>query len=55
MDYVKNDKELNKLYKETNDKFVSRVEGMLYDICGCDLERGRIILKECLKRNKNRK
>jgi hypothetical protein len=44
-----------KLYKETNEKFVGRVENMLYNICGCDKKRGEIILKECLKRNKEKK
>lgn len=44
-----------KLYKETNLKFVQRVEGILYDVCGCDKKRAEIILKECLKRNKERK
>ena len=43
------------LYKETNDKFVSRVEGMLYGTCGCDKARGKEILEKCLKRNKERK
>ena len=50
-----NKKELEKLYKETNDKFIDRIENMLYYICGCDKERGKIILKECLERNKKRK
>lgn len=44
-------KELKKLYKETNKKFVGRVEHILYYISGCDLKRGREVLKECLKRN----
>jgi hypothetical protein len=38
--------------KETN---VKRVDNMIYHICGCDKEEGRIILEECLKRNKNKK
>ena len=52
-------KEINKwknseLYKETNQKFVGRVEHMLYDICGMDFERAREVLIECLKRNKEK-
>ena len=43
---------LNILYEETNRKFIERVENMLYSICGCDLKRGKIILEECLRRNK---
>lgn len=38
--------------KETN---IQRVEIMLYNTCGCNKEEGKIILKECLKRNKKRK
>ena len=49
MDYH-NAEDLEKLRKETNDKFVARVEKMLYEICGCDRKRGIEILKECLKR-----
>jgi N-acetylmuramic acid 6-phosphate (MurNAc-6-P) etherase len=49
-----NKKEIKELYLETNEKFVGRMEGMLYDICGCDLKRASIILKECLKRNKQK-
>ena len=55
MEYNKEKRELEKLYKETNEKFVQRVENMLYYICGCDKKRGREILKDCLKRNKLRK
>ena len=40
------------LYKETNEKFVKRVQNILYLICGLDKERAEIILKECLKQNK---
>ena len=47
--------DLNKLYKETNDKFIGRIENMLYFVCGCDFDRGKIILEECLKRNKIKK
>jgi N-acetylmuramic acid 6-phosphate (MurNAc-6-P) etherase len=46
--------EYKKLYKETNEKFVQRVEHMLYYICGCNAKRGREVLKECLKRNKEK-
>jgi len=44
--------DLDKLRKETNEKFVGRVEAMLYHTCGCDFERGKIVLEECLRRNK---
>ena len=47
--------DVEKLYKETNEKFVERVENMLYYINGCDTKRGRLILEICLKRNKNRR
>jgi len=43
------------IIKETNEKFIARVEAMLYQICGCDKKRGRKILEECLKRNSKRK
>ena len=43
-----------KLHRETNEKFVQRVEHMLYYICGCDYKRGEEVLKECLKRNKEK-
>jgi len=43
-----------KLYKETNDKFVERVEKMLYKTCGCDIKRGREILLICLERNEEK-
>ena len=49
-----NKKELNKLHKETNDKFVQRVQGMIYYICGCSPERAEEVLKECLKRNEEK-
>jgi len=42
----------SELYKETNEKFIGRMENMLYFICGCDFVRGNEILLECLKRNK---
>lgn len=46
---------MNQLYKETNEKFINRVEGMIYYTCGCDIKRGREVLEECLKRNKEKK
>ena len=42
------------LYKETNEKFIERIENMLYCICGCNFERGKEILLECLKRNEDK-
>jgi len=42
------------LYEETNEKFIGRMENMLYFICGCDYKRGRKILLACLKRNKEK-
>lgn len=50
-----NDKELEKLREETNEKFIGRVQHMIYGICGCEPERAEKILKECLKRNEERK
>lgn len=44
----------SKLYKETNEKFIGRIENMLYYICGCDFARGHEILLECLKRNEKK-
>jgi len=44
-------KNTEKLYKETNEKFVQRVENMIYNTCGCDVKRAREVLEECLKRN----
>ena len=41
-----------KLYKETNEKFIQRIEYLLYKDCGCNLKRGREVLRECLNRNK---
>jgi len=49
------DKELNKLYAETNEKFIGRVQNMLYHICGLDKKRAKEILEECLKRNEKKK
>jgi len=31
---------------------IQRVEHMLYNICGCNNEEAKIVLKECLKKNK---
>ena len=50
-----NKKDREKLYAETNTKFVQRVENMIYYVCGCDTKRAKEILEECLKRNKQRK
>ena len=50
-----NKKEINELYKETNKKFVGRIENMIYYICGCDQKRAREVLKECLKRDRIKK
>lgn len=47
--------ELKELYKETNEKFIGRVQNMLYEICGVDKKRAREVLEECLKRNEKRK
>jgi len=35
-------------------KNVQRVENMIYHICGCTIEEGKIVLKECIKRNNNK-
>lgn len=37
---------MNQLYKETNLKFIERVENMLYYMCGCNKKRGKEILEE---------
>jgi len=42
------------LYKQTNEKFIERVEQMLYFTCGCDTKRAKEVLEECLKRNKEK-
>lgn len=34
------------------EKFIERVEMMLYDTCGCTNEEAKIILEKCLKRAK---
>lgn len=34
------------------EKFIGRVEMMLYDTCGCTNEETKIILEKCLKRAK---
>ena len=46
---------MNQLYKETNEKFINRIEIMLYNTCGCNKKRAREILIECLKSNKEKK
>ena len=50
-----NKKDREKLYNETNEKFVERMEQLLYYTNGCDTKRAKEILEECLKRNKQRK
>jgi hypothetical protein len=45
-----NKTDYKKLYKEINEKYVGRIENMLYYVCGCDYKRGREVLKECLKK-----
>jgi len=34
------------------EKFIERIEMMLYDTCGCMNEEAKIILKKCLERAK---
>lgn len=34
-------------------KFVGRVNNMIYSICGCNLKEGIEVLEECLKLSKN--
>ena len=46
--------QIKKIIKETNEKFVQRVEGMIYHVCGCDTKRAKEVLEECLKRNKEK-
>ena len=41
---------MDKLTEETNEKFVQRVLSMVYSTCGCDKERGILVLKDALKR-----
>jgi hypothetical protein len=43
------------LSSDTNQKFVGRIENMLYYVCGCDLERGKLILELCLESNLERR
>jgi len=50
-----NKEEIEKLYLETNEKFIGRVQNMLYRICGLDKKRAKEVLEECLKRNENKK
>lgn len=49
-----NPDELKQLHKETNEKFIARVQAMIYFTCGCDPDRAQEILEECLKRNKDK-
>ena len=35
---------------ETDEKFIERVTNMVFNICGCDKERGIKVLKESLRR-----
>jgi predicted class III extradiol MEMO1 family dioxygenase len=35
------------------EKFIDRVETMLYSICGCDIKDVVIVLEKCLERAKN--
>lgn len=44
-----------KLYKETNEKFVGRVESLLFHICGCTKERAIEVLEETIKKIKDDK
>jgi len=34
---------------------IQRVEVMIYHTCGCTTEEGKIVLQECIKRNKKRR
>lgn len=36
------------------EKFVQRVEGMIYSTCGCSYREGKKVLEECLRRNKKK-
>lgn len=36
------------------EKFVRRVENMIYYICGCDYNEAKEVLEECLRRNKQK-
>ena len=49
-----NKTELNQLYKETNEKFIQRIQIMIYQTCGCNPKRAEEVLKECLKRNEEK-
>ncbi len=41
--------------KEDKEKFVERIQNMIYYICGCNKEETEELLLECLKLNKTRK
>ena len=53
-DDVFNKNKLKELYDETNEKFISRIQNMIYYICGCGPKRAKEILEECLRRNKEK-
>lgn len=36
------------------EKFVQRIEGMVYNTCGCSYREAQEVLKECLRRNKEK-
>jgi hypothetical protein len=36
------------------EKVIERVENMIYNISGCTNKEGKIVLEECLKRNRKR-
>lgn len=41
------------VYSMDKEKFVERVNIMLYEICGCNKEESIEVLEECLKRIKD--
>ncbi|MDP3026673.1 MAG: hypothetical protein Q8N63_03120 [Nanoarchaeota archaeon] len=44
-------KKQKKIHEETIEKFVGRVENMIYSVCGCGYDYAEEVLKECLDRN----
>ena len=34
---------------------VQRVEGLIYQICGCDIPDAKIVLETCLEKNEERR